>query len=45
MIGYLHAFFAAAPAGRNAPVLAYTVPNTLANVLPTLAGPIVVLLT
>jgi putative transport protein len=32
-------------AGNNAPVLGYTVPYTLANVLPTLAGPIVVMIT
>src|SRR6516162_1611305 len=30
--------------GSNAPVLGYTVPYTLANVLLTLAGPVVVLL-
>ncbi len=32
-------------AGNNAPVLGYTVPYTVANVLLTLAGPVVVLLT
>ena len=32
-------------AGSNVPVLGYTVPYTLANVLLTLAGPIVVLMT
>lgn len=32
-------------AGSNAPVLGYTVPYTVANVLLTLAGPIVVLIT
>ncbi|HEY1898095.1 MAG TPA: aspartate-alanine antiporter [Terracidiphilus sp.] len=32
-------------AGNNAPVLGYTVPYTIANILLTLAGPIVVLIT
>ena len=32
-------------AGSNAPVLGYTVPYTIANVLLTLAGPVVVLMT
>lgn len=31
-------------AGSNAPVLGYTVPYTIANILLTLAGPIVVLI-
>ena len=32
-------------AGNNAPVLGYTVPYTIANVLLTLAGPVVVMIT
>jgi aspartate-alanine antiporter len=32
-------------AGNNAPVLGYTVPYTIANILLTLAGPVVVLIT
>jgi putative transport protein len=31
--------------GNNAPVLGYTVPYTIANILLTLAGPVVILIT